>query len=206
MLWKSPFHLVWLASEVLLDLYLKTSSAKSRICVLGSCSFIKKNRSFWSACMTWHKPQKLEALFSQWWCSPLDTKLFTVSPSASAQSLRRVRLFAAPWAAARPPCPSPTSRVYSNSCPLSRWRHQPSHPLLTPSDSLYSYGWRAVEGGVIPYLGILKRFVEIDIPPSVHTHTHTHTGTHTHTNAEIFISVILPVKCIFPSCFNSFRK
>ena len=24
---------------------------------------------------------------------------------------------------ARPPCPSPTARVYSNSCPLSRWCH-----------------------------------------------------------------------------------
>ena len=24
---------------------------------------------------------------------------------------------------ARPPCPSPTPRVYSNSCPLTRWRH-----------------------------------------------------------------------------------
>ena len=24
----------------------------------------------------------------------------------------------------RPPCPSPTPRVYSNSCPLSRWCHQ----------------------------------------------------------------------------------
>ena len=24
---------------------------------------------------------------------------------------------------ARPPCPSPTPGVYSNSCPLSRWRH-----------------------------------------------------------------------------------
>ena len=24
----------------------------------------------------------------------------------------------------RPPCPSPTNRVYSNSCPLSRWCHQ----------------------------------------------------------------------------------
>ena len=28
---------------------------------------------------------------------------------------------------ARPPCPSPTPRVYSNSCPLSQWCH---HPLL----------------------------------------------------------------------------
>ena len=30
---------------------------------------------------------------------------------------------------ARPPCPSPTPRVYSNSCPLSRW----CHPIISPS-------------------------------------------------------------------------
>ena len=29
----------------------------------------------------------------------------------------------------RPPCPSPTLRVYSNSCPLSRWSH-PNHSIL----------------------------------------------------------------------------
>ena len=34
---------------------------------------------------------------------------------------------------ARPPCLSPTPGVYSNSCPLSRWCHQPSHPLSPPS-------------------------------------------------------------------------
>ena len=36
---------------------------------------------------------------------------------------------------ARPPCPSPTPRVYSNSCPLSRWCHptvSSYHPLLLP--------------------------------------------------------------------------
>ena len=33
----------------------------------------------------------------------------------------------------RPPCPSPTPRVHSNSHPSSRWYHtQPSHPLLSP--------------------------------------------------------------------------
>ena len=31
-----------------------------------------------------------------------------------------------------PPCPSPIPRVYSNSCPLSRWC-QSFHPLLSPS-------------------------------------------------------------------------
>ena len=33
----------------------------------------------------------------------------------------------------RPPCPSPTPRVYPNSCPLSRWCHltiSSCHPLL----------------------------------------------------------------------------
>ena len=33
----------------------------------------------------------------------------------------------------RPPCPSPTPRVYSNSCPPSQWCHQTSHPLSSPS-------------------------------------------------------------------------
>ena len=33
----------------------------------------------------------------------------------------------------RPPCPSPTPGVYSNSCPLSRDAIQPSHPLSSPS-------------------------------------------------------------------------
>ena len=41
--------------------------------------------------------------------------------SSLVQSLSRVRLFATPWTATRrPPGPSPTPRVYSNSCPLSR--------------------------------------------------------------------------------------
>ena len=37
---------------------------------------------------------------------------------------------------ARPPCPSPTPRVYSNSCPLSLWCHptiSSCHPFLPPS-------------------------------------------------------------------------
>ena len=38
---------------------------------------------------------------------------------------------------ARPPCPSPTPRVYSNSCPSSRWCHpaisSSARPLFPPS-------------------------------------------------------------------------
>ena len=35
----------------------------------------------------------------------------------------------------RPPCPSPTPGVYSNSCPLSGDAIQPPHPLSSPSPS-----------------------------------------------------------------------
>ena len=34
---------------------------------------------------------------------------------------------------ARPPCPSSTPGIYSNSCPLSQDAIQPSHPLSSPS-------------------------------------------------------------------------
>ena len=33
------------------------------------------------------------------------------------------------------PCPSPTSRVYSNSCPLSRWCHATISSSVTPFSS-----------------------------------------------------------------------
>ena len=39
---------------------------------------------------------------------------------------------------ARPPCPSPTPRVYPNSCPLSWWCIQPSHPLSSPSPPAFN--------------------------------------------------------------------
>ena len=39
---------------------------------------------------------------------------------------------------ARPPCLSPTPRVYSNSCPSSQWCHQSSHPLSSPSPPAFN--------------------------------------------------------------------
>ena len=36
---------------------------------------------------------------------------------------------------ARPPCPSPTPRVYSNSCPLSQW----CHPTISSSVIPFSF-------------------------------------------------------------------
>ena len=40
----------------------------------------------------------------------------------------------------RPPCPSPTPRVYLNSCPLSQWRHPTiSSPTVPFSSHLQSF-------------------------------------------------------------------
>ena len=50
-------------------------------------------------------------------------------------------LIVTPWTRghARPPCPSPTLRAYSNSCPLSRWAIQPSHSLSSSSPPTFNH-------------------------------------------------------------------
>ena len=39
----------------------------------------------------------------------------------------------------RPPCPFPTPRVYSNSCPLSRWCHPTISSSVVPFSCLQSF-------------------------------------------------------------------
>ena len=39
----------------------------------------------------------------------------------------------------RPPCPSPTPRVYSNSCPLSQWCHPTISSFVVPFFCLQSF-------------------------------------------------------------------
>ena len=59
----------------------------------------------------------------------------------SVQLLSHGRLFATPWTApCQASCLSPTPRVYSNSCPLSRW----CHPMISSS--------------VIPFSSCLQSF------------------------------------------------
>ena len=43
----------------------------------------------------------------------------------------------------RPPCPSPTPRVYSNSCPLSQWCHP------------------AISSSVVPFCSHLQSFLKV---------------------------------------------
>ena len=54
----------------------------------------------------------------------------------SVLSLSFVQVFATPWTAAcRPPCPSPTPRIYLNSCPLSQWCHPTISSSVVPFSS-----------------------------------------------------------------------
>ena len=63
-------------------------------------------------------------------CSFTDEKL----KHSSVQSLSCVWLFATPWTQhTRPPCPSPSPRVYSNSCPLSQWCRPTISSSVSPS-------------------------------------------------------------------------
>ena len=61
-----------------------------------------------------------------------DTKLDQFS---SGQSLSRVDSVILWTAAQQPPCPSPTSGVYSNSCPLSWWCHPTISSSVVPFSS-----------------------------------------------------------------------
>ena len=58
------------------------------------------------------------------------------SSVSSVQSLSRVQLFATPWMQhSRPPYPSPTPGVHSNSCPLGRWCHPAISSSVVPFSS-----------------------------------------------------------------------
>ena len=64
---------------------------------------------------------------------PCDDDVYT-SGDDKVKSLSRVWLFATLWIA-RPPCPSPTPGVYSNSCPSSRWCHPAISSSVVPFSS-----------------------------------------------------------------------
>ena len=71
-------------------------------------------------------------------CSPEDLGLISQVKHAisSFQSFSRVRFFATHGVQhARPPCPSPTPRAYSNSCPSSPWCHPTISSSVVPFSS-----------------------------------------------------------------------
>ena len=85
----------------------------------------------------------------QTWVSSTAGTFFTnwVTREAQLNSFSSVQLFSRVWLFvthglqhAKPPCPSPTLRVYANSCPLSQWCHPTtSSSVVTYSSHLQSF-------------------------------------------------------------------
>ena len=75
----------------------------------------------------------------------LPIKVHLVSSVQFSCSVMSYSLWSHELQHARPPCPSPTSRVYPNSCLLTRWCHQaissPSPPALNPSQHQSLFQW-----------------------------------------------------------------
>ena len=92
---------------------------------MSSKNRVSGNKGTVLACQLSWSGRGLEKNFQTW------NRMFS-----SIQSLSHVRLFATPWTAAcRPPCPSPTPGVYSNSCQLSRWCHPTILSSVVPFSS-----------------------------------------------------------------------
>ena len=67
---------------------------------------------------------------NRWRDSPCSWSVSQFSHSVMSDTLRPHEL-----QHARPPCPSPTPRVYSDSCPLSRWCHPAFLSSVVPFSS-----------------------------------------------------------------------
>ena len=68
-----------------------------------------------------------------WWLKIIKENNLTFSSVQFSRSVMSNTLRPHESQHARPPCPSPTPGVYSNSCPLSQWCHPAisfCHPLL----------------------------------------------------------------------------
>ena len=82
----------------------------------------------------WQKKPFLFSCYSHAWND------LTPDTLSSVPSLSCVRLFATPWVAAhQASCPSPAPVVYSNSCPLSQWRHPTISSSVIPFSHLQSF-------------------------------------------------------------------
>ena len=69
----------------------------------------------------------------------MDDKFFCKGPVQFSCSVRSNSLRPHGLQHARPPCPSPTPRVYSDSCPLSRWCHPTILSSVIPFSCFQSF-------------------------------------------------------------------
>ena len=84
---------------------------------------------FWKEDDCWRVFKIKNVFFSRHHARPLGLGSVQSSHSVMSNSLRPLGL-----QHARPPCPSPTPRVYANSCPLNQW----CHPTISSSVDPFS--------------------------------------------------------------------
>jgi len=90
----------------------------------------------------WHSQWRRSRCFSGtlllfWWskrCSQFDLWFFCLFSVQFSCSVISNSLQSHGLQHSRPPCPSPTPRAYSNSCPLNRW----CHPTISSSVVFFS--------------------------------------------------------------------
>ena len=126
--WPLPFTLMW-AKIIFLKLATKVTWQSKIYYFLVSDGNVKILRFFFFLFTV----QVTLWILSEWYKHQLETiqnELKINVRISSVQSLSHVRLFATHGLQhARLPCPSPTPKVYSNSCSLSRW----CHPTISSS-------------------------------------------------------------------------
>ena len=128
----SLLHLAWNPAPLVYDAL--------ELCLQAVSAFVfsGQNCALKARFPDWLKPFK--RLFLSPACNYGGPKQFSL-----VQSLSRVRLFATPLQRgvglqhARPPCPSPTPRVYSSSCPLSWWCHPTISSSVLPFSCFQSF-------------------------------------------------------------------
>ena len=74
--------------------------------------------------------------------------MWATAQFSSVWSLNGVWLFETPWTVALQAGPSPTPKVYSNSCPLSQWRH----PTISSSFNPFS----SFPPSIFPSIGVFS--------------------------------------------------
>ena len=102
-------------------------------CVFRRCLCLSRERQrlclmTLRSCETWLHVVQFHEDASIWTSVPFSSVQF--SHSVVSDSLRPHGL-----QHTRPPCPSPTPRVYSNSCPLSQWCHPTTSSSVVPFSS-----------------------------------------------------------------------
>ena len=80
--------------------------------------------------------EEMVCVCKEFWVFWRSINPFSSVQFSSFQSLSHVCLFVTPWiAACQASCPSPTTGVYSNSCPSSRWCYPAISSSVVPFSS-----------------------------------------------------------------------